>query len=209
MRLLLPLLLVPLLFACEDNAPEVVQISTSVGLNLRTVVGGNHATYVLYQSGCQGGFTYTGDTLMVSIIGRNDSTFIQETYTLGSLREGTVEHLINQKEDYVLIPERFNSEMLFFYGNDTIFLDRTPEVELRQIGCKLYHDNEEFVGDFIGSLDRFQFGDFSIENRKGVSCIPTIFDLDAYIIYGDHLNMVHVIQDNGEAENIFGFLAIE
>lgn len=209
--LFISVLLSVLIFACEDekSANQIIDIDSSAGIDLREVQDGDMATYVLYQSSCSNGFKFTGDTLVVTIQERNDSTFLQEKYTAGSVRETSAEHLIIEKEGYVLIPQRFNSEFLFFYGNDTIFLDRKPEIELVQSGCKLYHDNEEFGGDFIGSIEEFQFGDVRITNKKGISCVPgSFFQLDAYIIYEDYLNMIHIIQSNGEDQNIFGFIAI-
>ena len=201
-------LFLPLIFSCADETTDPVLADDASGIDLRNSQPGDESAYVLYQSNCDGGFFYTGDTLVVTVKERNDSTFLQEAYTEGSIRSFSVEHYMVQEAGYVLIPERFNSQMLFFYGNDTIFLDRAPQVELTQVGCRLFHDNEEFVGDFIGSLDQFQFGDIQIEDKKGISCVPTLLDLDAYILYGDHLNMVHVIQNNGSEQTIFGFLAI-
>ena len=206
---LLLLVLTLLLFACDNESGEPLLVDTTLGIDLRSMNDGDRSAYILYRSSCDGGFSYTGDTLMVTIEERNDSTFLKEEYSGGSTLESMVEHLIIKKEGYVLVPQRFQSNFLFFYGNDTIFLDRVPEVELKQVGCRLFHQNEEFIGDFIGSVDRFQFGDVMIEDSRGVSCVPTIFDLDAYILYSNHLNMVHVIQDSGEEQNIFGFVAIQ
>ena len=204
------LLVFSILFAaCEDEATTpIIEINPYSGIDLENIEVGNEARYALYQSGCNQGFAFTGDTLVVRVEERNDSTFLHEFYTPGSTLDGSVSHPIISREGYVLIPQRAFSQFLFFYGNDTIFLDRKPTVKLEQVGCKLFHDSQEFVGDFIGSLTEFQFGNIMIKDRKGISCVPTILDIDAYILYESHLNMVHIIQEADEV-NISGFIAID
>ena len=208
--------IVPLIFivivcclACEDDSSSrIIEVDPLAGLDLRNVVDGNTAKYALYQSSCDRGFHFTGDTLVVTVEESNDTVFLHEYYTPGSAFEASVRHLIIPKEGYLLIPQRGLSQFLFFYGNDTIFLDRKPEVELTQVGCKLFHDSKEFTGDFIGSLTKFHFGEIMITDKKGISCVPTVLDIDAYILYEDHLNMVHIIQQ-AEETSITGFMAIE
>ncbi len=183
-----------LLFSCDDEVPEsIVTIDSEMGINLRSLQAGDVSKYVLYESSCDGDFRFTGDTLEVSIYEKNDTLLVREKYTPGSNREIEAEHAIIPKDGYVLIPQRFNSQFLFFYGNDTIFLDRLTNSELKQNGCRLFIDGEAFIGEEIGSVDQFSFGNFEIYNRRGVSCVPTIWEMEAYIFYEDHLNLVHTL----------------
>ena len=201
--------LVIILSSCSDEAtPPSIKIDAEAGINLRSLQVGDVSKYVLYESSCDNDFRFTGDTLVVSILEKNDTLLLKETYTPGSSREIATEHAIIPKEGYILIPQRFNSQFLFFYGNDTIFLDRPTNTELRQNGCRLFIDDEAFIGNEIGSVEEFKFGQMEIYNRRGVSCVPTIWTMEAYIFYEDHLNLVHTIQ-LAEEELIIGFMAID
>ena len=200
---------VVLLVSCdEETTPSIRNVDTNAGINLRSLEVGNVSRYVLYESACDDRFRFTGDTLQVSIIEKEDTLYLKESFTVGSIREGNGEHAIIPKDGYILIPQRFNSQFLFFYGNDTIFLDRPTDSKLEQNGCRLFIDDEAFIGDEIGSVDEFQFGEFEIHNRRGISCIPTFWEMEAYIFYGDYLNLVHTIQ-MAEEEMIIGFMAID
>ena len=39
-----------------------------------------------------------------------------------------------------------------------------------------------FIGDEIGVVQNFQFGNVEIKNKTVVSCVPMV-DIDAYLIY--------------------------
>ena len=201
-----------LVMACSEDQPSsFIQVNSSSGIDLRDIQPGKKATYVLYESGCSDNFRFTGDTLVVEVIEKNDSLFIEESYTEGSERSRTTAHAIFPKDGYILLPQRFLSEFLFFYGNDTIFLDRPASVQLIQSGCQLLENSDPFIGNSIGSIDEFQFGNIRINHKKSISCVPGFFDIDAYIFYADHLNAVHIIRGGpGMGENnIIGFMAIE
>lgn len=191
----------------QDSTPRYL-INQSSGIDLRNIEVGDQAKYVLYQSDCDANFQFTGDTLEVEVIERNDSLFFKESYSEGSSIEIEAEHLIIPKDGYVLVPQRWNSQLLFFYGNDTIFLDRPTNVQLVQNGCRLFLGENAFIGEEIGSVERFSFGDFSISDRRGISCVPGFMAMEAYIFYEDYLNLVHTIR-SGEQETIFGFMAID
>ncbi|MEQ9402895.1 MAG: hypothetical protein RIM99_04865 [Cyclobacteriaceae bacterium] len=198
-----------ILFGCsEESAGPFIDVNPDAGIDLQNIQSGNSASYVLYDSQCDQNFQFTGDTLVISVIEKNDSLFLREQYTEGSYRERTIEHVIIPKNGYVLIPDRFSSEFLFFYGNDTIFLDRPATVDLVQNGCQLMENGDTFIGDAIGSIDKFEFGTMRIINKKGISCVPGNFEIDAYIFYSDHLSAVHII-NNGLNGQITGFMAIE
>ncbi|MEP1095363.1 MAG: hypothetical protein ABJG78_09655 [Cyclobacteriaceae bacterium] len=195
--------------ACESEDPSThINVSATSGIDLRNLKSGQESKYVLYQSDCSANFQFTGDTLVVEVITRNDSLFLQESYTDGSQRERSVQHTIIPKDGYILIPQRFTSEFLFFYGNDTIYLDKPATTQLIQNGCQLMENSSPFIGNAIGSVQEFQFGTMRVTDTKGISCVPGSFNVEAYIFYTDHLNAVHIVQE-GLVENVFGFMAIE
>jgi hypothetical protein len=209
-KLINVLLVCTIFLSCNDDESGIFEITNDpTGINLNNIEIGSTTTYLLYQSECDDHFSFTGDTLDVTIIQRNDSLFIHEEYTEGSNRSRSTEHVIIPKSGYVLIPERFNSEFLFFYGNDTIFLDRQPEVSLVQNGCQLLEKESPFIGDAIGMVEEFTFGDLYISKKKGISCVPGSFNIEAYIFYSSHLNAIHIINTGFAGNNIFGFMAIE
>lgn len=204
-------ILCPFVFVVSCSEKDVVsryRINSDTGINLRSIAEGDNAKYLLYQSSCDSDFKFTGDTLEVSITERNDTLFMRESYTAGSERQVNTEHAIFPKDGYVLVPQRGVSQFLFFYGNDTIFLDRSTNSELVQNGCRLFLGDNAFLGDEIGSVKEFKFGEFEIFDRRGISCVPGFWQMEAYIFYEDHLNLVHTIQA-AEEETIIGFMAIE
>lgn len=199
-------LLLMILFACSDEDLSM-PVSPVGGIDLANLTPGSSSDYILYASQCGGGFTFTGDTLNVSVVEENDTLYLEERYTEGSEQTFTSRHAVFPEAGYVLIPQRAFSQFLFFYGNDTIFLDRDSDVDLIQNGCRLSHGEGDFVGEEIGSVEEFQVGSVHISNKKAVSCVPTFFEIDAYIFYTDNLSAVHVIQ-KGETDSIIGFVAI-
>lgn len=143
---------------------------------------------------------------MIEVVSRNDSLFLHEYYSSGSMLESDVEHVIIPLSEYVLIPHRFDSQMLFFYGNDTIFTSPLNRVPLRQNQCRLDINDQAFIGNEIGSVDQFRFRQIEINDVTAVSCVPGFFDLDAYIFYKTHLSAVHIIRSD---QSVVGFVAID
>ena len=134
-------------------------------------------------------FEYTNDTLIVEVVEQSGELFLKEYFTKHSpmyldtfISNEPVFYPIEGIEDIVLIPERANSSLFFFYGNDTIRLNRQHDVDLVQNGCKLMIQSSPFIGDEIGNVQDFQFGNVEIKNKTVVSCVP-IFDMDAYLIH--------------------------
>lgn len=198
-----------LLWSCSDDVPApVLDIDSFAGIDLRNPQAGDEAIYLRYESRCDRGFAFTGDTLRITVIERNDSLFLKEYMLLEGDMIHSAEHVIIPRDGYVLIPQRWGSAMLFFYGNDTIFLDRAPNTTLVQQGCRLYEEGEPFIGESIGTVEEFQFGEYRLEEKKGISCIPSFFEIDAYIFYDDYLNVVHTISDTDDGTLISGFVAI-
>ena len=203
-----------LLSCSEDKISSNFIVDSNHGLDLKNIEVGNKSTYVMYSSECGSNFQFTGDTLLVEITENIEGIFMTETFTDGSILEGSRSHKIEPHNDYLLVPNRGNSNLLFFYGNDTIFLEREPSVALHQEDCQLFTSSSQFVGDEIGQVERFTVGPIIIEDRKSISCVPMVFDLDAYIFYDDRLSAIHTIQriDSsfvGDGFPTVGFVAID
>ena len=184
------------------NPPIDDPIAENV-VNLSDLKVGQQSMFVKYISSCDSleeKFKYTGDTLVVEIVEQGGELFLKEYYTEYSpmyidtfISNDPVLYPVRGIENNVLIPERFNSSLFFFYGNDTIRLNRQYDVDLVQQGCKLMIDSNPFIGDEIGVVADFQFGDIEVKNKTVVSCVPMV-DIDAYLIYNnEQLFLSHTV----------------
>ena len=163
-------------------------------LNLSDLKVGQQSMFVKYISSCDSleeKFEYTGDTLIVEVVEEGGALFLKEYYTKNSpmyidtfISNDPILYPVEGIEDNVLITERAYSSLFYFYGNDTIRLNRQYDVDLVQQGCKLMIESSPFIGDEIGVVNDFQFGDIEVNNKTVVSCVPMI-DIDAYLIYND------------------------
>lgn len=109
------------------------------------------------------------------------------------------------ENDFLLIRERWNSQLLRFYGNDTIFLNKPPTTKLIQDGCRFLLNDAPFTGEQIGDVENFNFGSIRISDQKGVSCIPFFYRVDSYLLYKNTLTLSHIVNEMGE---VSGFVAI-
>lgn len=207
-----------LLFACSDN--DVIQtIEPHAGINsvnLSAPAETQQSKYVRYTGNCSDAsadISFTGDTLVLTVERQgSDVTFI-ETFTESSpLRAENpgiepVRYSYELKEGYGLLKERFGSALFFFYGNDTLFFEGKEKISLYQNACQLaFDEGEVFDGEEIGILDDFRIGNIRVRNRDAVSCVPLIFELDAYLMYdNESLAMSHTIAGS----EISGWLQIE
>ena len=112
--------------ACLDDAPDV---------RLDQPQTGQRSYFLRYESTCDkpsGDFEYTGDTLILEVIEAGPTVRFKESFTTGSplwqpdiggppTEEG---YVVYPFEDYLLLPERQSSNLFFFYGNDTLWLNR-------------------------------------------------------------------------------------
>lgn len=163
-------------------------------VNFSNLKAGQQSMFVKYISSCDSleeKFEYTRDTLVVEVVEQGGELFLKEYYTEYSpmyldtfISNDPVLYPVRGIENNVLIPERINSSLFYFYGNDTIRLNREYDVDLVQQGCKLMIDSSPFIGDEIGVVNDFQFGDIEVKNKTVVSCVPMV-DIDAYLIYND------------------------
>ncbi|MEL6589561.1 MAG: hypothetical protein AAFQ68_05750 [Bacteroidota bacterium] len=176
---------------------------------------GQSTYFVRYTTDCNKidrAFQYTGDTLVLSVVEAGSSITLEERFTPGSpfFKDGLVEPLrydITTTGDYALLTDRWNSALFFFYGNDTLRLSADHSAVLEQDVCRLSIEDENFIGNEIGRLSKFEIGPLKQRNKTAVSCVPVILNLDAYLIYDkNHLHMSHTIIEDG---TVSGWVALE
>ena len=200
------------MYGCESdiNSPSVVHDPISFSNPKVNQI----SCYVEYKATCHLGnssYFYTGDTLIVKVIEENSNLKFMEYFTpkSPSFLNGTIEAVtypVHVNQEYLLIPERQQSDLFFFYGNDTIWTKPDHDVILEQNGCFFYHDSNLFIGEEIGLAEEIKFGNIEQWNKTVVSCVPTILAMDAYLVYdnGD-LNVSHTITSTTTQENIKGW----
>lgn len=212
------LLIIPLILACSENEPiaTVFPIAGENSVDLSHPIPGQKSVYVRYTTSCTNGdekVTFTGDTIQLSVENDHSKLIFKETLSMHSpllISSQIPQNIFYEYElhnGYSLIKERINSQLFFFYGNDTLFLNNKSKVQLLQTACQLtFGRGEAFVGEEIGHFDEFEVGQIFVSDKDAVSCIPSFFNMEAYLIYDrNHLSMSHTIQQ-GE---IFGWLQIQ
>ena len=206
-RYFLWICILTILVACNKEDDSIVPIiddpAPENALNLSNLKAGQQSLFVKYKSTCDSleeKFEYTRDTLIVEVVEQNGKLFLKEYLTENSpmyldtfSSNDPVFYSVRGIENNVLIPERTYSSLFFFYGNDTIRLNRQHDVSLVQEGCKLMIDSSPFIGDEIGLVQDFHFGNIEVKNKTVVSCVPMV-DIDAYLIYNnEQLFLSHTV----------------
>jgi hypothetical protein len=215
-------MLLPFLFSScnsDDNdpvlAPSQPKFENTIELN--DLKDGQRNHYVRYTANCTdpaGTFTYTGDTLIVTIRETNEGLAFYEEFTDHSTHMGGMEPAetnVISVGDYFLIPERQLSYLFFFYGNDTVHLTKPEDLNLNQGHCFIeYESGEPFIGEEIGFLPDFNYQNIRYQNSRIVSCVPPILDLDAYLIYDQsQLKMSHTLRNTFASVEIDGYTLIQ
>ena len=211
-------LLLLFLCSCEKNIDQPIIDHNPINLSNPKV--GQISCYVEYNAACALGnssYSYSNDTLIVKLIEQNGELHFMEylTYHSPSHQDGSfgnpIVHKVEFKENYMLIPERQQSELFYFYGNDTVFINTDHDVNLQQDGCFLFHPNgDQFVGEEIGYSEDINFGMIQKSGKTVVSCVPVILDLDAYIVYDRNgIHVSHTIQTTTTNLNINGWVLLE
>jgi hypothetical protein len=187
-----------LLMACDSDdeektgpvsAPAPVFENT---IRLNQMEDGQRNHYLHYTANCNdpaGSFTYTGDTLVVTIKNTSEGLAFYEEFTAFSATMSELsssETRVIQEDGYFLIPERELSYLFFFYGNDTVHLTKPEDLNLQQGSCFIEYENgDPFIGEEIGFLPEFEYQNIRYENNRIVSCVPPLIDLDAYLVYNE------------------------
>jgi len=156
-------------------------------VNLASLAVGQHSIYLHFSGECSmDNAAFTSDSMRLEVLQGENGFIFKESFTAGSPNFGgidPIEYAVYEEGDYILIPERFNSRLFFFYGNDSIWKNPLVEVELNKVGCLMYHPNGElFVGDEIGHIDHLDLGMETKNDLLVISCVP-FFTMDAYIGY--------------------------
>jgi len=214
MKRILPIIcLLTILAACNEDSIILPQRDY---IDLRDLKIGQYSYFVRYESNCDnlsGDFQFTNDTLLVEVIEENGEMKFRERFTENSpmYQNGQTDPIIHKVEhydDFMLITERFNSPLFFFYGNDTIHLRNLEREDMVQNNCRIDFNGSTFVGNEIGFIDKFEIGDFEFKNKTVVSCVPMLIDLDAYLIYDNReLVMSHTVDKF--SNQIWGWRLIE
>ncbi len=206
-----------LLISCsKDDDNSTPGISEPAELNLGNLKTGQKSTYIKYHDVCGlgDGFTFTGDTLEVEIINMDNKLYFKESFTDGSTNQGGMEPLIHRvipHQNYILIPERLNSSLFYFYGNDTIFTNPDHDVNLSQDLCFVTHENgDPFIGEEIGKINSFSIGSISTGENTIVSCVPAFLNLQAYLIYDEtELKISHTVAAEWTSYSVNGFALLK
>lgn len=202
------------LSACQET-PIVPQPQPENWVDLSDPQVGQQSVYLRYESNCQSlqkEFAFTGDTLIVEIEKRDGLTMLTEHYSHGSpmylqgiMTDTTRYELISLGKD-ILIPDRWSSQLFFFYGNDTLHLQPENRATLFQQSCKIELGKDPFIGNEIGFISSFELGTIRQKEKTVVSCVPMMFQLDAYLFYdSQYLYQSHTV---AEDDNVSGWVLL-
>lgn len=220
LSLLLPVLLITLL-ACEPlvDIPAPQPDPQEGWVDFADPQDGQKTMYLNYTSTCEsldGDFEFTGDTLILEVLQSNKATVLMEYFTPNSIsgRFDTIYHQIESHGTFALLPERTKSSLFYFYGNDTLRLQPNNHQKVKQDGCRLVIGGKNFEENEIGYLETVTIGDFTIEDKTVVSCIPMPLFLDGYLAYdANHLYLAHTAsasEFNGNQDSfVSGWVAME
>lgn len=214
MKRIFPIICIFVIFtACNEDS---IILSQRDYIDFRDLEDGQYSYFIRYESTCDnlnGDFVLTGDTLRVEVIEENNDFKFKESFTenspmyINGQTEPTI-HEVIPYDNFILIPERFNSALFFFYGNDTIHTRNFERENMVQNNCRVDFNGSTFIGNEIGLIDKFEIGDFEYKNKTVVSCLPMMIELDAYLIYDNkELVMSHTVDKF--SNQIWGWKLIE
>lgn len=195
-----------LLLACEKTAMDPPHFKENV-VQLSNLKAGQLSQFLRYTTNCNemdANFEWSSDTLNLRVIEKDEQLYFEESLTphspmyLSGTFAAPISYPIASKNGKLFIPERENSALFFFYGNDHLQLEKSPSFflnPLKQENCRMMLKGEVFVGDEIGIIDDFTVGPVNIKNKIAVSCVPVFVGVEAYLGYDPHqLYMSHVIR---------------
>ncbi len=197
--LLLLAALVTLMASCK---PESVQPMVN-DVDLLDPKPGQKTYFLQYNSECDNyasKFALTGDTLVWEIFESAGALFARETFTPGSpsFPASEVTYPLESIGDNLILKERWNSQLFFFYGNDTLRLQNNTNLSLTQDGCRINLSDTLFLGNEVAKLTRFEAGPYTLKDKMAASCVPMIMNIDAYLIYeSSHLYASHTVNMGG------------
>lgn len=188
-KLFASIIVLLLAISCTKDQPIVVIPTPSLDFGNMKI--GDEMSFLRFESSCddfQGDFKYTGDTLkwIVTALDGN-SGILTERFSKNSPLAPDfpdVEMTIEPNAEFLIMPDRWSSNLFFFYGNDTLWVNPTASVELIQDNCQLKVGGDGFRGDAIATINQIKLPDHEFDNMTVVSCVPGSVR-DAYIIYKD------------------------
>ena len=183
---------------------------TPAQVNFSNLIVGQKSFYRAYSvSDCANvnNFEWTGDTLVLEVLGTSSGVVLQDVLTeySPSFNEETdpVQYPVSHIMEGVLLPERLQSALFYFYASDTLRINPTHDVTLQQDECFLMNNDNVFIGNDIGYLPSFEIGEVRQQEKTAVSCEPWL-ELDGYLIYDKYLHVSHVASFN----DIFPFMTV-
>ncbi len=175
----------------DDDLEQPATGETDNYINLKSPKVNQQNTYLRYTINCgiTSTFSYSGDTLLLTVLETDSGFVLRENFTEGSSTLSEMDpasYPIKSTDDYILLPERGASWLFYFYGNDTIHLEPSNTIALQQQDCYLMYQNGDiFIGDEKGYVTNYSLGEISLTEKTAVSCVPIIMDLDAYLVYDE------------------------
>ncbi len=201
--------------SCKQDDDSTNHIKNT-SINLQMLEEGQRSMFLRLDGNCglPESYGYTQDTLVLEVFEENSQLQFREYFTYGSpLFETSPDPIIypvHIHENFILIPEREQSTLFFFYGNDTIFTNPEPEIDLQQEGCMPMKDGQIFDGDAIAFLPEFALHDISLQKQTVVSCVPVIFELEAYLCYRNgKLNLSYTLGSGFPTISFQGWRLVE
>lgn len=197
---LILLITMTIFIACSDDDSFAPEEPKTENLNLKSLAEGQLAKYVRLDGICgfDEHYNYSGDTILLDVVDIQGQLHFRESFTEGSplyaSNPSPVFYRVETYEDFILIPHRDQSTLFFFYGNDTIRTSPQHAFELEQAGCQNLHDGTPFQGDAIAKLPSWELHDINLNDQTVVSCVPVIFELEAYLMYNEgQLNLSYTL----------------
>lgn len=201
-----------MLVSCKND--ENVKPERDI-LNFGNLELGKKLDFLMFTTSCDdfnGSFQLTGDTLAWSVdMVSADSILLKEAFTDGSPlaqdREPVLVKVTEANPDRIIMPNRWSSNLFFFYGNDTLRVNPTHTVELSQEDCAFKLGEDVFRGDEIAFINALNIEDYSFDNMTIVSCVPGSVG-DAYIIYNNG-NIKAIFSRDFFSSDVRGFIALD
>jgi hypothetical protein len=180
-----------LLFASctsDDDITPIPDTNPQNELRLNDLRLGQSSQFVMFVGQCfPSSFEYTGDTLIVEVVALNGGLGIRESYTSASVNLAEMvpaTYPVIPTESYLLLPQRGSSALFFFFGNDTLPVQKPSSINLHQGDCFVeYPSGDAFIGEEVGLISPFEIGELQYFDKHVVSCVPPMMLLDAYLVF--------------------------
>ena len=187
MRILSLSLILSLIFLSSCDKDPIIFVPGENQINFQSPGFGQENYYVRYSGTC-GNLDPTGDTLILRIKSFDGiNMLLEETFTEASPAYHPLPFVYpavwNNDLLEIEADVRASSSLFYFFGSDSLKLTMAHTSSLHQDNCLVWNDNEEFIGDYIGRIPEFRIDDHAYNDKKVVSCVPEILNLDGYLLY--------------------------